>query len=285
MKKSLIILFLALTVSCKHQTTSINYGSNTAVGKYIEVNDIKLYYEVYGEGEPLILLHGNGGSIEIMDKQIPALSEKYKVIAIDSRAQGRSFDSDKEITYALMASDVSELIRKLNLKKVNVVGWSDGGNVALELAYAHPEQVIKAVASGANYSWQNYLEKSDTLTLSANDPLYKINKAFAIRYSSASGRLSQQKERLPVIRKKLTDLMDKYPNFTTAQLNTINIPFLVIAGDHDLINLEHTIQLYRNLPKGQLYILPATDHGAFILYPEIVNPEIIRFLECKYIRY
>lgn len=270
---------------CKKPSTSIDYGSNPVVGKYIEVNDIKLYYEVYGEGEPVLLLHGNGGSIEIMDKQIPAFAEKYKVIAIDSRAQGRSFDSDKEITYAQMASDVSELIRKLDLKKVYVVGWSDGGNVALELAYTHPEQVMKAVVSGANYSWQNYLAKKDSFTLAANDPLLDINKAFAKRYYSAFDRLSQQKDRLPVIRKKLTDLMDKYPNFTLPQLNTINIPILVIAGDHDLISLEHTIELYRNLPKGQLYIVPAADHGPFILYPEIVNPEIIRFFESNYIRY
>jgi len=110
-----ILLLLLFTTAAECQ---INYGSNKQVGKYANVNDIKVYYEIYGAGEPLLLLHGNSGSIENFLYQIPDLSKKYKVIAVDSRAQGRSTDSDKEITYALMASDMSELIDKLNLGSV-----------------------------------------------------------------------------------------------------------------------------------------------------------------------
>src|SRR5512137_1463851 len=138
MKNLSFLLALFILVSCNSQTKNqIDYGSNPAAGKYVSVNDIKVYYEVYGEGEPLLLLHGNGGSIENFTYQIPELSRHFKVIAVDSRAQGRTSDSDQEISYALMASDMSELIDKLNLGKVNVVGWSDGGNIGLELAFAH----------------------------------------------------------------------------------------------------------------------------------------------------
>lgn len=149
MKHIIAVLFAIILVSCNNQKEDkIDYGSNQAVGKYADVNDIKIYYETYGEGEPLLLLHGNGGSIEGFINQIPELSKHFKVIAVDSRAQGRTTDSDQEITYALMASDMATLIDKLNLGKVNVVGWSDGGIIGLELAYAYPEKVLKVVTFG-----------------------------------------------------------------------------------------------------------------------------------------
>ena len=139
MKNVLIILLVSILVSCNSSTKNqINYGSNPLAGKYVDVNDIKVYYEIYGEGEPLLLLHGNSGSIKAGESQIPELSKHFKVIAVDSRAQGKSTDSDKEITYALMASDMNELINKLKLGSVYIVGWSDGGNIGLELSFAHP---------------------------------------------------------------------------------------------------------------------------------------------------
>ena len=166
MKHTIVFLFILILVSCNTpKENQIDFGSNPAAGKYIDVNDIKVYYEIYGEGEPLLLLHGNSGSIENFIYQIPELSKHFKVIAVDSRAQGRTSDSDQEITYALMASDMSELIDKLNLGKVNVVGWSDGGNIGLELAFAHPEKVLKVVAFGANYTYENWMAPPDSVVM------------------------------------------------------------------------------------------------------------------------
>src|ERR1035441_10550855 len=162
-----VFLLLLFTAAAECQ---INYGSNTLVGKYANVNDIKVYYEIYGAGEPLLLLHGNGGSIQNFEYQIPELSKHFKVIAVDSRAQGKSTDSDQEITYALMASDMSALIDKLKLGSVYVVGWSDGGNVGLELAFAHPQQVKKLVTFGANYTHENLMAPPDNITMDPNDP-------------------------------------------------------------------------------------------------------------------
>ena len=133
-----ILLALLLTPAAKCQ---INYGSNEQAGKYADVNGIKVYYEIYGAGEPLLLLHGQGGSIQTFLLQIPELSKHFKVIAVDSRAQGKSTDSDKEITYALMASDMSALMDKLNLTSAHVVGWSDGGNTGLIMAVKYPAYV------------------------------------------------------------------------------------------------------------------------------------------------
>lgn len=283
MKNLVPFLFVLILVSCNTPTNNqIDYGSNPTAGKYVDVNDIRVYYEVYGEGELLLLLHGNGGSIENFIYQIPELSKHFKVIAVDSRAQGRSSDSDREITYALMASDMSELIDKLNLGKVNVVGWSDGGNVGLELAFAHPEKVLKVVAFGANYTHENWMAPADSVTLASDDPLWIRTSIVMKKYNTAFERLSPNKERIPVIKKKLEDLMANYPNFTIDQLKTINIPFLIAVGDHDAINLDQTIAMFTNLPKAQLLIVPGASHFVPVEYPELINSEVINFLKTPY---
>lgn len=283
MKNLVTFLLVLILVSCNSQTKNqVDYGSNPEAGNYVDVNDIKVYYEVYGEGEPLLLLHGNGGSIESFIYQIPELSKHFKVITIDSRAQGRSSDSDQEISYALMASDMSELIDKLNLGKVNVVGGSDGGNVGLELAYAHPEKVLKVITFGANYSNENFLAPPENVTMDPNDPLIVRTSPMIQRYSTAAERLSPNKERLPIIKKKLEVLWEKYPNFTLDQLKSINVPFMIVVGDHDLINIDHTISLFKNLPKAQLFVVPGASHLVYAEYPELVNNEITRFLKTPY---
>jgi pimeloyl-ACP methyl ester carboxylesterase len=268
-----ILLLLLLTTAAECQT---NYGSNERVGKYADVNGIKVYYEIYGAGEPLLLLHGNSGSMESFSQQIPELSKHFKVIAVDSRAQGKSTDSDQEITYALMASDMSALMDKLNLASVHVVGWSDGGNVGLELALAHPQKVKKLVTFGANYTHENYEAPPDNVAMEPNDPRILKTTPALQKYMQGIEKLS------PAVRKKLSDLMEKYPNLTVEQLKQIKVPVLVVAGDHDAINLDHTISLFRSLPHSQLLIVPGASHLAPIEQPELLNNEVITFLSTPY---
>ena len=267
------ILLLLFTTIAECQ---INYGSNKEVGKYANVNDIKVYYEIYGAGDPLLLLHGNGGSIQNFVYQIPELSRHFRVIAVDSRAQGKSTDSDKEITYALMASDMSALIDKLDLRSVYVVGWSDGGNVGLELALAHPEQVKKLVTFGANYTHENFLAPPDSVAMEADDPRLLKTTALIERFKPGKAKLS------PVVRKKLNDLMEKYPNLTPDQLKQIKTPVLVVVGDRDAINLDQTISLFKSLPHSQLFIIPGASHLVPVEQPGLVNSEVIRFLSTPY---
>jgi pimeloyl-ACP methyl ester carboxylesterase len=285
MKKILLFLLISILVAFSTPVKSqIDYGSNPLVGKYLNVNDIKVYYEIYGTGEPLLLLHGNGGSMESFGFQIPELSKYFQVIAVDSRGQGRSTDSDKEITYALMASDMNELIDKLKLVGVYILGWSDGGNIGLELAYAHPEKVKKLIAFGANYSHENFLAPYDsTIIMDKNDPLVVTTIGWRQkRAATASERLSPVPESSPAIQKKLADLMDKYPNFTIEQLKQINVPTLIAVGDHDLIALDHTVELFKNLPHAQLLIIPGATHIVLVEQPDLVNSEIIKFLKTPY---
>jgi len=267
----LLLLLFATATECQ-----VHYGLNKQLGKYANVNDIKVYYEVYGAGEPLLLLHGNSGSIGNFLYQIPDLSKKYKVIAVDSRAQGKSTDSDKEISYALMASDMSELIDKLHLGSVYVVGWSDGGNIGLELAFAHPDKVKKLITFGANYTHENWMAPPDSLVMDANDPRILKTTLMLKQYKEGMEKLS------PVVKKKLSDLMEKYPNLTVEQLKQIKVPVLVVVGDHDAINRDQTMSMFSSLPHSQLFIVPGASHLAPAERPELINSEVLKFLSTPY---
>jgi pimeloyl-ACP methyl ester carboxylesterase len=270
---SFLTILLLFTTAAQCQ---ISYGSNKQAGKYADVNDIKVYYEVYGAGEPLLLLHGNGGSIQNFEYQIPELSQHFKVVAVDSRAQGKSTDSGQEITYALMASDMSALIDKLQLGSVYVVGWSDGGNVGLELAFAHPQQVKKLVTFGANYTHENLMAPPDNITMDPNDPRLVKTTQLLKKYKGRTDQLS------PAVRKKLDELMEKYPNFTVEQLKQIKIPALVVVGDRDAINIDQTISLFKSLPHSQLFIVPGASHLVPVEQPGFVNSAVIKFLSEPY---
>jgi pimeloyl-ACP methyl ester carboxylesterase len=267
----LFALLLSSAAECQ-----INYGSNSKVGKHADVNDIKLYYEIYGTGEPLLLLHGDGGSIAVFSDLIPALSKQFKVIAVDSRAQGKSTDSDKEITYALMATDVSALIEQLHLGSVYVLGWSDGGNVGLELAVAHPEEVKKLITFGANFTHENFMATHDNIVMDADDPRLLKTTAMVKMIKK------MQPEPSPLVTTKLEHLMNSYPNLTIEQLTHIQIPVLVVAGDHDAISLEQTTALFKSLPHAQLWIVPGASHFVVIEQPETVGREVIEFLAAPY---
>lgn len=276
------MLIMSLINCVVAQETMINYGSNPPAGNYVNVNDIKVYYEIYGEGEPLLLLHGNSGSIENFTFQIPELSKHFKVIAVDSRAQGRTTDSDQEITYALMASDMAELIDKLKLGKVNIVGWSDGGNIGLELAFAHPEKVLKVVTFGANYTHENWMTPPNSVVMAPGDPLIQKSSELMQKYSTSLIRLSPDTLKIPIIKKKLENLIEKYPNFTPEMLKNIDVPFLIVAGDHDVIRFDQTIALFTNLPQSQLFIVPHASHLAPAEYPELINSAVTRFIKTPY---
>ena len=150
MNRILLCLFFALfmgQVACSQQ---IHYGDNPAAGKYYDVRGIKLYAETYGQGKPLLLIHGNGGSIKAFRQTIPYFSKKYKVIAVDSRAHGKSVDKKDSLSFEMMADDFAALLDKMHIDSAYVIGWSDGGINAILMAMRHPDKVIKFAATGAN---------------------------------------------------------------------------------------------------------------------------------------
>ena len=151
-KLLLITLFFTqlFAAHCFSQTKPIPYGNNPAAGKYYNIRGIKMYCEVYGSGKPVLLIHGNGGSIAAFSKTIPYFDKKYKVIAVDSRAHGKSVDPKDSLSFEMMADDFNALLDAMHIKKTYVIGWSDGGINALVLAIRHPDKVIKLASTGAN---------------------------------------------------------------------------------------------------------------------------------------
>ena len=157
-KKSLLSLVAFLLIqSAFAQSTlpvassvKVLFGNNAQVGKYADIRGFKMYYEVYGTGKPLLFIHGNGGSIENFNNQVPYFAKNYKVILADSRAQGKSTDTSDSLSYEMMADDFNELLNQLHVDSCYVVGWSDGGIDGLLLAMRHPEKVKKLAITGAN---------------------------------------------------------------------------------------------------------------------------------------
>ena len=168
MKRLLPVVVLALAMPClavaqtttaspgkaaaasRSKVAAVPYDSNPAAGKTFVHDGITLYYEVYGQGEPLLMIHGNGGSIGTLAAQIAFFRSRYRVIAMDSRDQGKSGDSPDKITYEKMTDDLAALLDHLKTGPVNVLGWSDGGIEALLLGIRHPAKVKKIAAMAAD---------------------------------------------------------------------------------------------------------------------------------------
>lgn len=216
------------------------YGFNDKAGGFIDVNGVKIYYEIYGEGQPLLVLHGNGGSIENAGIFYPELSKKFKVIAIDSRGQGRSGDADTALTYELMAADINAVMEKLQVDSAFIWGHSDGAILGLILAMDYPKRVKKLLAYGANLQPDS----------SAIGP-------WAVRGMERDFRKSTDAKE-----KKLVSLMLDHPNIPFSKLSQIKIPVLVMAGDRDIIRAEHTLQIFQHIPNSQLSIIPGATHSA-----------------------
>ena len=236
------------------------YGRNQVAGNYMDVNGIKMYYEVYGQGEPLLMIHGNGGSINSFLYQIPYFSKYYKVIAVDSRAQGKSKDLQDSLSFEMMADDFSTLLDKLHLDSCFVLGWSDGGINGLLLAIRHPEKVKKLAITGANL-WP------DSTAISAADYKWGMN------FYDTLGKMPQTPDIIHT--RKLVKLDCFEPHITRDQLHQIKCPTLVIGGNHDIILVQHTVLIAQSIPNAFLWILPNSSHSTLIDYRDWFN-EVVR---------
>ena len=253
----LFIVLLMVTFRCTWAQT-ISYDNNPLAGHYATVNHIQLYYEVYGSGEPLILLHGNGGSINAFRYQIPFFEKHYRVIAIDSRLQGQSGGSPDSLSYRQMADDFNALMEQLQIDSAYVLGWSDGGINGLILALTHPDKVKKLAVSGANV-----LPDSTAL------PYAVIREMQAVVDNPASSPTEVC----------LNKMMLDQPRIPFNRLSRISCPVLVMAGDHDLIKAEHTLKIFQSIPKAECCIFPDSHHGVCQQHPELFNETVLRFFQ------
>jgi pimeloyl-ACP methyl ester carboxylesterase len=271
------MLVLAIASICAAQpepcAVSAAYGENPAAGHFRQVNGIRMYYEEYGRGPSLLLIHGNGGSINGMRCQIGYFSRSYHVVAADNRSHGKTGDGVGHLTYEQMADDLAVLLEQLELDSVDIIGQSDGGILALLLAIRHPSKVKKLVASSPNL-------RPDSTALSAW--VFPIMKADLEEANAmiAKGDHSKNWERV----KRWNELMLNEPHIATTDLHKIASPALIIGGDDDVIPLEHLTEIYRNIPKAYLAILPGATHFNHQKQYERYNSIAERFLSQPFVR-
>jgi pimeloyl-ACP methyl ester carboxylesterase len=246
--------------------TAIPYGANKAAGHTFVHDGITFYYEVYGEGEPLLLVHGNGGSMGLLAAQIDHFKAHRKVIAMDSRDQGRSGDSPGPITYEQMTDDLAALVDHLKLGRVDVIGWSDGGIEALLMGVRHPDKVGKLVAMAANLN---------------PDAIYPETAAMV---AQAQAGMPADADKTPQGRRaiKMLHLLAKEPHIDPALLSKVSAPTLVLSSDHDVILLKHTVEIYEHLPNANLAVFPNSTHAVPYDDPKLFNGTVERFLEAPF---
>lgn len=211
---------------------SYTYDNNDTAGKFADVNGIRLYYEEYGHGAPLLLLHGNRGSIADFKHQIPALSRQFHLIAVDTRGQGRSTEDGKTYTYDLFAEDMDALLDHLHLDSVNVLGWSDGGNTGLILAMKYPRRVGRLATMGANVFIDNTVVKRS---------IFRILQMEKKEWKGDTSLRAANALRL-------IHLCEVEPRHTFEDLQAIRCPVLVMAGEKDVISEQHTRGIATHIP-------------------------------------
>ena len=221
--------------------------------------DIQLYFETSGEGFPLILLHGNGEDATYFQHQLPELSKMYKVFAVDTRGHGKSPRGTAAFSIEQFADDLYAFMQKQGIAKAHLLGFSDGGNIALTFALKHPEKVEKLILNGAN--------------------LYptgmKIGVYLSVCAEYAAALLCRNRRKM-----ELTNLMLRYPQIRPGSLASIHCPVLVIAGTKDMIRNNHTRLIARSLPNCRLVLIKG-DHFIASKEPEAFNRAAMSFLKAE----
>jgi pimeloyl-ACP methyl ester carboxylesterase len=244
-----------------------DYGT----GQTATINGIDLYYEVYGEGTPVLLLHGGLSNGDHWVGVIPHLVKVgYQVIVMDSRGHGRSSFDDTPISYALMASDVLGLMDHLGLERADIVGWSDGAIIGLELAMHHPERLTKVVAYGANFD-------PSGVRLDVGQNAY-FNAVIA-REAEEYQALSPHPERWEAFLANISTMWATAPKYTEEQLQAITTPVLILDGaKEEYVDLNQTKLMALLIPGATLVIMPDTGHFALFEQPEEFARIVVDFL-------
>jgi pimeloyl-ACP methyl ester carboxylesterase len=266
-KRIILMALIPQLITAFSFAQKIPYGKNAAAGKYYNIHGIKLYVEEYGKGQPLLMIHGNGGDMSAFSENVPYFSKKYRVILVDSRSQGKSTDTNPSLTFEQMADDFAALLDVLHVPKAYILGWSDGGINAILMAMRHPDKVIKLASTGANItpdasafvngSWAN------------SEKYYKENKN-KVWHAAAEKNAW-----------KMFMLDWEQPNIKLTQLQKIKCPALIIAGDHDVIADKHTRLIQQNIPGSKLWIVKNSGHGTLIEHAAAFNKKVDAFFEGK----
>jgi pimeloyl-ACP methyl ester carboxylesterase len=281
-----VLALLALVILL---ALNLGFAQTDTKGNYAEVNGLKMYYETYGMGEPLILLHGGVGAIEMFGEVLPLLAEGHQVIAVDLQGHGRTADIDRPLSYEAMADDIAALIEQLGLGQADVMGYSLGGEVALRTAIQHPEVVRKLVVVSAAFQQAGWYPEilageaamnAEVAEQMKPTPLYQLYAGIAPRV-----------EDWPVLITKLGNLLRQDYDWSQ-EVQAIKAPTLLVYGDADAVRTSHAVAFFELLGGGQkdagwdgsgmsnarLAILPGITHYTIFNSPTLAAT-VIPFLD------
>jgi len=247
-------------INCDSNMKSSNtIARPDSISGYAPVNGLNMYYEIHGEGKPLVLIHGGGSTIQTtFGKILPMLAEKYKVIAVELQAHGHTKDRDIPETFEQDADDVVALLNYLKIPKADIMGFSNGGNTTMQIAIRHPEIVNKLVITSAFYKregmFKGFFEGMKDANL-GNMPAHLKVAYMAIEKNDSTG-LQRMFERDKTRMLEFKDWKDE-------DLISIKAPALIILGDKDVVTTEHAVEMSRRILNSELLILPG-NHGSFI---------------------
>lgn len=244
------------------------------VGHRVMVDGALLWYAEWGarnKGIPVLLLHGGSLNSNYFGLLIPVLAAHgYRVLAMDSRGQGRSARAQGPITYHMMANDVIRLLDRLHIRQVSLVGWSDGGIIGLDLAINHPGRLHRLFAYGAN---------TDLSGVYANADKAPLVIAFEARAKKEYRQLSPTPDDWDSFLAVMGHMWSTEPDFTAGQLRSIRVPTTIADGEYEeIIRPQHTRYIAATIPNAKLIILPNVSHFAILQDPAAFNAAVLNFL-------
>lgn len=293
----LLSVFTLILTACQPQSkggkntsatamdTNTNQSMKPAQSGYADVNGLKMYYEVYGQGKPLVLLHGSLMNIDLnWSKFIPLLAKDRKVIVAEMQGHGRTQDISRDLSYESMADDVSGLLEYLKIDSADIVGYSMGGGIAFQLAVRHPERVRRLVVLSAPYRHDGWWPDVEASFATMNADMLK-GTLLQKQYDSLGG----DPARFPQFVKKVISI-DLKPYDWSAEVKKIPAPLFLAIGDADGVRYEHALELLRargggkmgdmhGLPPSRLAILPGTTHVGMMKRADWLVPMITDFLD------
>jgi pimeloyl-ACP methyl ester carboxylesterase len=239
-------------------TSLLNITSAQLIGKYANVNGLKMYYEVHGDGFPLVLVHGGGSTIgTTFGRILPALAKNHKVIAVEMQAHGHTVDIDRPLSFEQDADDIGELLKQLRISKADIFGFSNGASTTLQVAIRHPGLVNKIIVASTFYKKEGaqpwFWDMMKNATFEGMPQAYK----------DAFLDINPDTNALHGMYQRDVTRMQTFKDVDEKDINAITAPALIICGDNDVVRPEHAVEMYRQMQHAKLAILPG-GHGDFI---------------------
>ncbi|HTF80153.1 MAG TPA: alpha/beta hydrolase [Cytophagales bacterium] len=290
MKQLLIyILTGSLLLSCNKSTNNENSteevmrDTTTFKKGYADVNGLHMYYEVYGSGKPLVLVHGGGSTIQTsFGSVIPLLGAGRQLIAVELQAHGRTSDRDAALSFEQDADDVAALLRQLGIDSADFLGFSNGGTTCMQIAIRHPKIVDKLILASA-------LCKRDGVPAAFWDFMeHGTLEQMPQAYKDAYRQVAPHPEHLHIMFERCAQRMIHFSDLSDSQIASISCPTLIVIGDKDVMTPEHAVEMHRKIPNSRLAIVPG-GHGAYLgevttlradtKPSDFIVPMILRFLD------